>query len=179
MELRILLAALMLISAWVPASASSLVDTELATLETVRVFISTGSLGFEAIPELDPDKLKLRIERKASKILERNGLAIDENSTATLFIIVDKSHDNLDREFLAVSVRAELVEPVTPIRQIIWESKTPFQAITWSWDDVDLVRRADATAETMEMVKFVIESFAQSAETARIICEREGLGSVN
>src|SRR5262245_21991033 len=85
------------------AHAGSLIQVQLATLESVRLSVATGGLAYDPIHGLDRIVLDQKIEQAAREIVDAECLKLEPASSALLNIAVDQSRNPAAPEWAAIS----------------------------------------------------------------------------
>lgn len=98
-----------------PASAGSPApDPLLAEVAGVRLWISSGDLGYEPIPGLDRYAIEDKMRQLCQQALERAGLVEKATAAPTLSVTVDHAWAEDQREKVAVMVSVQLTIPAVP-----------------------------------------------------------------
>lgn len=152
----------------VPIHAGSIIRTELASIEDVRLVVSSGGLSYRPLPRLDREVLDGKITGLIVAHLRTGPIKLVSESRQTLIVSIKKAWRESDSsELVAIMVSLSLTEPVTTRRQVTWLGRDDMRATTWEWSIVDVVPMEQVQSEILAWVEQGVENLTSEIAQAR------------
>ena len=152
-----------------PLAASSLVQEQLATVQSVQITVATGGLLYDPLPGFERAEFERIASRKVAAHLDKCGIETLDSAPQTFVLVLRKETADLPDGRVVVSIDAELREPALLVRSWRQDGRNnqSLTVTTWSSQLFVVVDRNGGVEQLMELIDTMAGRFAHAAGSAR------------
>lgn len=143
-------------------------DPLLATIDKVRLSVSSGDLGFDPIPNLDLQSLEAELGQHCARSLKSVDFEISASAPAYVLVVLDHAWKDPGRDTVALFMSISLRLPAKPVG--VRDMPTAQRARSleiWGDTALGLVPVSEAKQFILEAIDASLEVLVESRQGAR------------
>jgi len=149
------------------AEAGSLIRSHLATVDELRIRVSTGGMSYDRIPNLELKTLAQSIYSASLRQFQDCGIATLKDAPVSLYVSISKKGIPPLPNHVVILIDYELAEPAHLLRASPAGDDSPTTVTSWRQNRALISKKSEAMATIMESVTWVVEDLAQTIIQAR------------